>query len=177
MKPPDPLEVKIDVGETTFKVVEPAGETKVGVEDPAVLVGIGRGVAVEGIAVLVENDPPPVAVEVVGDEEMTAGKTDDGDEDTVAQRAPVTVIVVMTVTVGSPLVPIAVWIGGGLAKVSVDPVVVEAGGEGVAKEGVKVVVAGSGVEDKEGVSGEGETVLDSTVNVLAGTVTKVMLLN
>ena len=109
----------------------------------------------------------------VPDEEAPGGKTATPVEGAVELGPPVTVTVVVTVTVGSPLVPMAVWIEAGSAKVLVD--VAETKGDVEMVEDEAVVGNGLPV-DGETARGEA-SVVDSGVEVLAGTVTKVILLN
>jgi len=181
VKPPWPLEVEIDVGETTVgddkgEIVELLDGDEIGIEDPGMMVGPGRE-AVEESNVPTGGNPSPEAVlEVTGveDEETTVGKTDVLETAVDAPQLMVTVVVM--VMVGNPFVPMAVWIGGGSAKVLLS--VVETGGvEGTDRAEVDVAGSVLEVDEAASVGAEDDAEVNTTVDVPAGTVTKVILLN
>lgn len=148
------MEDAAEVDEDNETLAEaPSGDT-VGDEDPTMFVDGGTTVLAGALARVAD--------------EATVGKADAPVGETVEPGVAVTVTIVVTVTVGSPLVPMAVWIGAGSANVLVD--VVETKEDAVEAEVTEV---------EEEVVGGNVSVVDEEaagVEVLAGTVTKLILI-
>jgi hypothetical protein len=180
VKAPCPLEAEVEVPLTEVeedmgRSVEPTDGGNVGVEDPRALGDIGA--AVEETMVVAGDINPALAR--VADEEAPVSETDVPLWGILAPAA-VTVTVVVTVTVGSPFVPMAVWIEAGSAKVLLEVGgEVEAGRAGVEVGGAEMDAGDAEVEvEDEEVTGDMVEVVEVLGGgVLAGTVTKVILLN